>query len=78
MTKGVEVNIAAVQIRCNEFQGESVNWTGIVADVKLSSVENRFRPLVTYLPRFLQPSLKCLLGEEENRGGDRYEGKFVS
>ena len=76
MTKGVEVNIAAVQIRYNEFQGESVKWTGIVADVKLSSVENRFRPLVTYLPRFLQPSLKCLLGEEENRGGDRYEGKF--
>ena len=76
MTKGGEVNIAAVQIRCNEFQGESVNWTGIVADVKLSSVENRFRPLVTYLPRFLQPSLKCLLGEEENRGGERYEDKF--
>ena len=61
VTKGGEVNIAAVQIRCNEFQGESVNWTGIVADVKLSSVENRFRPLVTYLPRFLQPSLNAFL-----------------
>lgn len=75
ITKGGEVNIAAVQIRCNEFQGESVNWTGTVADVKLSSVENRFRPLVAYLPRFLQPSLKCLLGEEMNTGGERYEDK---
>lgn len=24
----------------------------------------------------MQPSLKCVLGEEENGGGDRYEGKF--
>lgn len=68
---GGDINIAAVQITCNEFQGEPVNWTGTVAYVKLSSVENRFRRLVTCLPRFLQPALKCLLGGEENNSTDR-------
>jgi len=69
--KGGDVNIAAVQIRCNEFHGESVNWTGTVAYVKLNSMENRFRRLVTCLPRFVQPALKCLLGEEEDNSTDR-------
>lgn len=59
------VNTAAVQIKCNEFYGESVNWTGTVAYVKLTSVENRFRGLVTFLPRFLRPTIKCLLGGAE-------------
>lgn len=65
-SEGDDVNIAAVQIKCNEFYGESVNWTGTVAYVKLTSVENRFQRLVTFLPVFLRPTIKCLLG-----GADR-------
>lgn len=64
--EGDSVNIAAVQIKCNEFHGESVNWTGTVAYVKLTSVENRFRRLVTFLPVFLRPTIKCLLGGAED------------
>lgn len=64
--EGDSVNIAAVQIKCNEFHGESVNWTGTVAYVKLASVENRFRRLVTFLPVFLRPTIKCLLGRAED------------
>lgn len=69
--RGGDVNIAVAQIACNEFNGASVNWTGTVAYVKLSSVENRFRGFVSCLPRFVQPTLKCLLGEEENDSEDR-------
>lgn len=64
-SEGDDVNIAAVQIKCNEFYGESVNWTGTVAYVKLTSVENRFQRLVTILPVFLRPTVKCLLGGAE-------------
>lgn len=73
--RGGDVNIAVAQIACNEFNGASVNWTGTVAYVKLSSVENRFRGFVSCLPRFVQPTLKCLLGEEENDSEDRYVDK---
>ena len=69
--EGDDVNIAAVQINCNEFHGESVNWTGTVAYVKLTSVENRFRRLVTFLPVFLGPTIKCLLGGGEDSNTDR-------
>lgn len=69
--KGGDTNIAAAQIRCSDFVGETVNWTGTVAYVKLSSVENRFRRLVTCLPRFVQPTLECLVGGEENSSSPR-------
>lgn len=69
--KGADTNIVVVQIKCNEFIGEYVNWTGTVAYVKLSALENRFRRLVTCLPRFVQPTVKCLLGGEENSTPDR-------
>lgn len=60
------VNMASVQIQCSEFQGESVNWTGTVAYVKVTSLENRFRRLLAFLPVFLRPTFKCLLGGEED------------
>lgn len=60
------VNMAALQIQCSEYQGESVNWTGTVAYVKVTSLENRFRRLVTFLPVFIRPTVKCLLGGEED------------
>lgn len=69
--EGDSINIASVQIECNEFHGESVNWTGTVAHVKLTSVENRFRQLVTFLPVFLRPTIKCLLGGTEENSTDR-------
>ncbi|KAL9983305.1 hypothetical protein ACROYT_G005453 [Oculina patagonica] len=73
--EGDRVNLAAVQIKCNEFLGESVNWTGTVAYVKLTSVENRFRSLVTFLPVFLRPTIKCLLGGAEEGSADRSSEK---
>ena len=69
--EGDSINIASVQIKCNEFHGESVNWTGTVAHVKLTSVENRFQQLVTFLPVFLRPTIKCLLGGTEEYSTDR-------
>ena len=70
--EGDNVNLAAVQIKCSEFHSESINWTGTVAYVKLTSVENRFRRLVTFMPAFLRPTIKCLLGgTEEESSADR-------
>ncbi|PFX28412.1 wolframin-like isoform X1 [Stylophora pistillata] len=59
------VNLASVQIQCSELQGQSVNWTGTVAYVKVTSLENRFRNLLAILPVFLRPTFKCLLGGGE-------------
>ena len=70
--KRANANDAVIQIKCNEFYGESVNWTGAVAYVKLASVENRFRGLVSALPRFLRPTAKCLFGGEERATEDRW------
>lgn len=56
---------AELQARCGDFIGESVMWTGHVTSVLVESIDNRFRALVTAMPKVLRPTLRCILGGKE-------------
>jgi wolfamin len=63
---------AVLQATCGDFVGETVTWKGSVTSVKVVNVDNRFRTLVTAMPKVLRPTLRCLLGGEAEKGKDRY------
>lgn len=73
--KALSVNTqAALQAKCGDFIGESIRWTGRVTSVQVESIDNKFRALVTAMPRVVRPTLRCLLGGQEviEQEDDRY------
>ncbi|KAK3727042.1 hypothetical protein QZH41_012567, partial [Actinostola sp. cb2023] len=67
---------AALQATCAEFVGETVMWKGRVMSVQVASIDNRFRALVTAMPIALRPTLRCLLGGEEEEEPQRYNNHY--
>lgn len=63
---------AALQGKCGDFEGETVTWKGTVTSVKVTGVDNRFRTLVTAMPKFFRPTLRCLLGGEAEKDEQGY------
>lgn len=45
-----------------------------MTSVQVESIDNKFRALVTAMPRVVRPTLRCLLGGQEiiEQDGDRY------
>ena len=55
--------IAPYQMRCHDFVGTRVNWTGTVSQVKVVSVENTPESVIKSLPSLLAQPLYCIYGD---------------
>ncbi|RUS92129.1 hypothetical protein EGW08_000153 [Elysia chlorotica] len=55
--------IAPYQLRCHDFVGTRVNWTGQVSQVKVVKTENTAESVIKALPSFLAHPLYCIYGD---------------
>ncbi|GFO50362.1 wolframin-like [Plakobranchus ocellatus] len=55
--------VAPYQIRCHDFIGTQVNWTGQVSQVKVLKVENTIESVFKSLPSVVAQPLYCIYGD---------------
>ncbi|XP_030750298.1 wolframin isoform X2 [Sitophilus oryzae] len=70
-------NSVQAQIKCSELENTPIFWEATITDVKLLSIQNKYKNIFDKFPKFIADELYCLYGKEIASTCDQNDAKQI-